>query len=184
MSGELILDNNLIWLSLGHVSTKVFFSSGQHIFRIVCSGSAMYLLYATKASSVARRWASILRWALHVWLFFWSPRADKCSTSGKTLCSSLSLFTQPSNHSSGGVGQIPQRPAVAYESTPWTISGTPWDVSSPTKSHEPTQTSGSVFTPHVLQHSLHPQQGPEQVLYLVPTFLHSVGYSLITQTKN
>lgn len=40
--------------------------------------------------------------SVHVWSFFWSPRVEP--TSGKTLLSSRSLFTQPSNHSGGGGG--------------------------------------------------------------------------------
>ncbi len=42
-------------------------------------------------------------------VIFWSPRVEKCSALGKTLCSALSLFTPPPNHSGEGAGQIPQR---------------------------------------------------------------------------
>lgn len=41
----------------------------QHIFKSLYNGSATYLHYALNASSMTRRWASILHWALHVWLF-------------------------------------------------------------------------------------------------------------------
>ncbi|KAG1926441.1 perlwapin [Pimephales promelas] len=44
--------------------------------------------------------------------FYWSLGDEKCSTLDKTQRSSLSLFTQPSNHSGGGAGLIPHRPTV------------------------------------------------------------------------
>lgn len=114
---------------------------------------------------------------------------------------SLSLFTQPSNHSGGGKGQIPQTPIITSYMC-WTV--TTMDVpqvtrsiqlqplnkrwylekSSPTKSHEPTQSVGSIFSPCVFRSPSHPEQRPEQVpvVYLVPTFVHWLAFLLITQT--
>lgn len=46
-------------------------------------------------------------------VFFWSPRVETFSTMGKTQSSSLSLFTQSSNHSEGGAGQISPWPTAS-----------------------------------------------------------------------
>lgn len=63
----------------------------QHVFWTGCNKRTAHLLYA-------RHGVPVLGRALYVWHVFWLPRV-------KTLHLFLSLFTQMTNHSGGGVGQ-------------------------------------------------------------------------------
>ncbi len=51
------------------------------------------------------KWEHIFH-AEHSGVFFLAPRVKECSTLGKTWHSSLSLFSQLTNHSGGGAGLI------------------------------------------------------------------------------
>ena len=154
-----------------HVTDKPTAGDGEHppqplcshfLFWILCNGSAAYLCNASNASCMTRRWASILRWALQIWCFFWE--SWKMFNFVKTL---PSLFNQPSNPNGGEAGQIPQRPTVtSYMYKCWTTTMEEKLI--------------HVLSPYELQPSLH----PERVLYLVQTFLLLQIFRIIATRRN
>lgn len=88
---------------------------------------------------------------------------------GTRLHSSLSLFTQPSNHSVGGAGQIPQ----LLECGCFSSQTKRWLSPGCFRAHKIL----SVLPPYVLYLPFHPEHGPVEVC---PHFY--IQYLLITQT--
>lgn len=109
--------------------------------------------------------------------FLRSPRVEKCLTLGKTMHSSLSLFSAVQSQWRRGGRNIATLASLAQTKIVFQLGSIQLqqtavlDVSSCTKSHEPRQAGQFVLSPFMLQPSLHPEQEPEHST--VSTFLQS-----------